>query len=69
ALYHIFDISENYKLLTKNSVRVLLVEYFESLPKLENFRERIEKANWNEKYKSLLFKEIDSYQRILISRQ
>lgn len=69
ALFHIFDSSENYKILTKNSIRVLLVEYFDSLPKLENFRERIEKANWNEKYKSLLFKEINSYQRILISRQ
>jgi hypothetical protein len=69
SLFDIFNSSGNYKILTKNATRVLLVEYFDSLAKLENFRIRIEKADWHEKHKSLLFKEIDSYQRILISRQ
>lgn len=68
ALFRMLNTDENYTLLTKNSVRTLLIEYFNSLTNLIIFKEKILESNWKEHYKILFIKEIESYQRILLNR-
>lgn len=68
ALFNILNTNKNYTLLTKNSFRTLLIEYFDFMAKLENFKQKISETNWNSEYQSLFIKEIESYQRILLDR-
>ncbi|MFX1497694.1 MAG: hypothetical protein ACFFBH_09225 [Promethearchaeota archaeon] len=68
ALFSMLNTDENYALLTKNSVRTLLIEYFNSVIDLTNFKEKILESNWKENYKTLFVKEIESYQRILLNQ-
>ena len=69
ALFEFLNISENYKLLSKNTIRRLLIEYFDSLIKVDTFRKKIDETDWQVKYKKLFLNEIDTYQSILINRK
>ena len=65
ALFNMLNSSENYNLLAKNSIRSLLIAYFDSIKNLKNFRKKIIESEWPEKYKTLFYNEIDTYQKIL----
>ncbi len=65
ALFSMLNSSENYGLLEKNSIRSLLIAYFDSIINLEGFRKKIIDSEWPEKHKTLFYKEIDIYQKIL----
>lgn len=67
-LFNILDSTEKYKLLGKNSIRVILISFFDSIIKLETFRKRIIESEWLEKYKIMFCNEIDIYQKILEKR-
>ncbi|MFW9773430.1 MAG: hypothetical protein ACFFEO_14870, partial [Candidatus Thorarchaeota archaeon] len=61
--------NRNYTLLTKNSFRTLLIEYFDFITSLETFKEKVLKADWIDEYQNLFVKEIESFQRILLNRK
>ncbi|MBD3196812.1 MAG: hypothetical protein GF317_17275 [Candidatus Lokiarchaeota archaeon] len=65
-LVSILTLNENYKSLTKSCIRSLVILFFQSAITLEQFRESIEKSNWEESKKVEFLKEIDTYQRILL---
>ncbi|MFW9783960.1 MAG: hypothetical protein ACFFFB_16865 [Candidatus Heimdallarchaeota archaeon] len=69
ALFNILNTNRNYTLLTKNSFRTLLIEYFDFITSLETFKEKILKADWIDEYQNLFVKEIESFQRILLNRK
>ncbi|MGB5912182.1 MAG: hypothetical protein WBH31_13395 [Promethearchaeia archaeon] len=68
ALYNMLNSSENYTLLEKNSIRSLLIAYFDSIINLEAFKKKITDSEWPKKYKTLFYNEIDTYQKILAKR-
>jgi len=65
ALFSMLNSSENFTFLEKNSIRSLLVAYFDSIINLEAFRKKIIDSEWPEKHKTLIYNEIDTYQKIL----
>jgi len=64
-LFELLNISKGYTVLNKFIVRVLILEYFDSISELEAFIEKINSSNWEEEYKILCKTEINSFQRIL----
>ncbi len=65
ALFELLNISKGYAILNKFIVRVLILEYFNSISELESFVEKINSSKWEEEYKILCKTEIKSFQRIL----
>jgi hypothetical protein len=65
AFFNMLNTSENYNILGKNSIRSLLIAYFDSIIDLEAFRKKITDSEWPEKNKTLFYNEIDTYQKIL----
>ncbi len=65
ALFELLNISKGYANLNKFIVRVLILEYFDSISELESFVEKIDSSKWEEEYKILCKTEIKSFQRIL----
>ena len=66
ALFDLLNNSENYKILKKKAIRVLLMEYFKSLFEIERFREKILSSDWMDQYRLMFLKEIDIFQRLLL---
>lgn len=64
-LFELLNNSKGYTILNKFIVRVLILEYFDSISELESFIEKIDSSNWEEEYKVLCKTEINSFQRIL----
>jgi predicted Rossmann-fold nucleotide-binding protein len=64
-LFELLNISKGYTILNKSIVRVLILGYFDSISKLESFKERIDSSKWEEEYIILCNTEINSFQRIL----
>ena len=64
-LFELLNISKGYTILNKFIVRVLILEYFDSISELESFIEKINSSKWEEEYKILCKTEINSFQRIL----
>ena len=64
-LFELLNISKNYTSLNKSIVRVLILEYFDSISELESFKEKIGFSKWEEEYKILCNTEIKSFQRVL----
>lgn len=64
-LFELLNISKGYTILNKSIVRVLILEYFDSISELELFIEKINSSKWEEEYKILCNTEINSFQRIL----
>ena len=65
-LFDLLNNSENYKRLKKKGIRVLLLEFFNSLIQLGQFKEKISKSNWNNKQKLIFLAEIDVFEHILL---
>lgn len=66
-LLQILNDDENYKLLNKNSIRIILITLFQSIESLEKFKSKIFETNWSRKYKELILNEIRVYEKILRS--
>ena len=64
-LFELLNNSKGYTILNKFIVRVLILEYFDSISELESFIEKINSSKWEEEYKILCITEIKSFQRIL----
>jgi hypothetical protein len=64
-LFELLSISKGYTILNKTIVRVLILEYFDSISELESFIEKINASKWEVEYKTLCKTEINSFQRIL----
>lgn len=66
-LYNLLNTSENYKILKKKGIRVLLSDFFNFLNHLEPFKERILKTDdWDDMQKSIFLTEIEIYERLLL---
>jgi len=64
-LFEFLNISKGFTILNKSIVRVLILEYFDSISELESFMEKINSSKWEKEYKILCNTEINSFQRIL----
>ena len=64
-LFELLNVSKGYTILNKSIVRVLILEYFDSISELESFKEKINSSKWGEEYIILCNTEINSFQRIL----
>jgi hypothetical protein len=67
-LFKFLNISKSYTILNKSIVRVLIIEYFDSVSELESFIKKIDSSKWEVEYKELCKTEINSFQRILKKR-
>jgi len=67
-LFDVLNLTENYKVLNKKSIRIILFNCINNLPNLENFKNLISKSEWNEKEKNLFLKEINDYERIIFKK-
>ncbi|MHA1150183.1 MAG: hypothetical protein ACTSR8_18280 [Promethearchaeota archaeon] len=59
---------ENYKILTKNGIRNILISFFSSILSLETFRNKITQSKWDSIQKENFLKEIDIYQKIILKK-
>lgn len=66
-LFNLLNDLDKYKMLKKNSIRTILTTFFNSITNLEPFRERILNSNWESQFKEKILKELDTYERILLS--
>jgi len=64
-LFELLNISKSYTILNKFIVRVLILEYFDSISKIELFIEKVDSSKWEEQYKILCKTEFNSFKRIL----
>jgi hypothetical protein len=66
-LYEFLSEKKRYKILQKEGIRNLLLTFFQYIVKLESFRELILNSDWDQNLKSFYLKEIDTFQKILLS--
>ena len=57
---------ENYKILNKKGIRLIILIYFNSVDSLESFRKLISKSKWDIRNKEMFLNEIDDYQKLLL---
>lgn len=67
-LFNSLDYSGNYEILKPKAIMALLLVYFKSPINLESFRQKILTSNWEDNYKEIYFREIDTYEKILLKR-
>ncbi len=67
-LFDSLNSSNNYKILKIKAVRSMLLICFNSLIYLESLRDLILKSSWENNYKEIYLKEIDTYERILLNK-
>jgi len=67
-LFEFLTREDNYKSVNKPIIRSLLLNYFNSITDLENYKEKISKSRWENQYKTLFINEINTYQNILAKR-
>jgi hypothetical protein len=65
-LFKFLNYNNNYKLLDKNIIRTLLVEYFTTTTQLESFQEKIMKSEWEKEIKNILSSEIKILEKIFL---
>ncbi|MFX1490388.1 MAG: hypothetical protein ACFFBI_14650 [Promethearchaeota archaeon] len=65
-LFKTLDNDGNYKILKLRGIRFLLLTFFQSIIKLEDFRNSVENSDWEIDYKEKYLKELDTLERILI---
>jgi hypothetical protein len=65
-LIKFLNYNNNYKLLDKNIIRTLLVEYFTTTTQLESFQEKIMKSEWEKEIKNILSSEIKILEKIFL---
>ena len=65
-IFNLLSMSENYKFLKPRGIRSLLLIQFKSVINAESFKEMILNSNWDENYKEIYLKEINTFERILI---
>ncbi|NHJ24324.1 MAG: hypothetical protein EAX89_07095 [Candidatus Lokiarchaeota archaeon] len=68
-LFNFLNNHQNYKLLNKNMVRVLIIEFLTTISQLETFQEKILNSDWEEKVKVTLNSEIKILEKILLQRR
>ncbi|MFX0106484.1 MAG: hypothetical protein ACFE75_13490 [Candidatus Hodarchaeota archaeon] len=67
-LFNSLNYSENYKILKSKAIMAILMVYFKSPLNIESFRELISASDWEDDYKQIYLKEIDTYEKILLRR-
>ncbi len=67
-LFEMLNKSEIYKILKKNAFRRLLIIYYYSINDLQNFQKRILESKWEDQYKDLFLKEIETFNNIISKR-
>ncbi|MFX1259673.1 MAG: hypothetical protein ACFFAN_17605 [Promethearchaeota archaeon] len=65
-LFELLDHLQIYKILNKKAIRSLILMSFNSIIPLESFRKLILNSNWDLECKKLYYKEIDTYQKLLM---
>lgn len=65
-LFNLLNQKENYKILKPRAIRALFLIQFKSIIPLETFRGNIMSSEWEESYKDIFLKELETFERILI---
>ncbi len=68
-LFNFLNNHQNYKLLNKSIVRVLIIEFLTTISQLETFQEKILNSDWEEKVKVTFNSEINTLEKILLQRR
>jgi len=68
-LIDLLDSFENYKILNKKGIRLILLIYFNSVDSLQSFRKLILKSKWDISHKEMFLNEINDYQRLLLKNR
>ncbi|MFX1454591.1 MAG: hypothetical protein ACFFDB_04390 [Promethearchaeota archaeon] len=66
SIYRFLDTSKNYKILKPRAIRSLLLIKFKLITDLEAFNRFISNSGWEDNYKVIYLKEIDTLQSILL---
>jgi len=67
-LFKSLDYSENYQILKSKAIKTILLIYFRFPLDLDSFRQLISTANWESEYKEMYFKEITTFEKIILKR-
>ncbi|MFX1396579.1 MAG: HEAT repeat domain-containing protein [Promethearchaeota archaeon] len=65
-LFKMLEEDNTYELLSKNSIKTILISYFDSILHLESFQNRIIDSRWSKTSKELFIKEINVFKKILL---
>ncbi|MFW9951809.1 MAG: hypothetical protein ACFFKA_16960 [Candidatus Thorarchaeota archaeon] len=65
-LFKFLNHNQNYRILDKEKIRFLLVEYFQTINQLEIFKDNINNSSWDKKIETLFYQEIATLERIYL---
>jgi len=66
AIFKFLNYHQNYKILNKERIRIILTEFLPTFQQLENFQKRIADSDWDEGIKTVLLQEITTLERIFL---
>ncbi len=67
-LFDALNTSETYKILKKNAFRRLLIIFYDSINDLQSFQKRIKESDWENQYKDLFLREMETFNTIISKR-
>ena len=65
-IYKFLDCHQNYKILNKEKIRIILTEFLPSIHQLENFQKKITDSDWQDEIKTMILQEIMTLERIFL---
>jgi hypothetical protein len=68
-LFRLLNDDGFYKFIDKIAIRILLMTFFDSVIRVESFRERIDNSDWDNPEKQIFLDEIDTYEKILLKNR
>lgn len=66
AIFKFLDHNQNYKILNKERIRIILAEFLPTIHQLENFQKRITDSDWEDEIKTMILQEITTLERIFL---
>lgn len=68
-LFKLLNDDEFYKSIDKIAIRTILMTFFNTVMRVESFRERIDNSDWKDPAKQIFLDEIDTYEKILLKNR
>jgi hypothetical protein len=66
AIFNFLNYHQNYKILNKERIRIILTEFLPTIQQLEKFQKIITNSDWDDEIKTLILQEITTLERIFL---
>ena len=66
TIFNFLNCHQNYKILNKERIRIILTEFLPTIQQLENFQKKITDSDWEDEIKTNILQEITTLERIFL---